>query len=160
MTEFIHRPGFLGTSANFAADMTLILGILVVAIFTYGFYLARQGRYGTHKWVQSSGAFLNLVLVLWLMILSYRDFVLLDSGGPRESLFYVVTTIHASVGFFAFFLGNFVVLRGHKLVPKRLRFNNYKLFMRTAYSLYLLTTVLGVGTYWYWFVGSSKPPVF
>jgi len=160
MTDLLHRPGFLGTNANFAADMTLVLSVLVMIIFSYGFYLARKGHYDTHKWVQSSGAVLNIILVLWLMILPYRDFILRDSGGPRDGLFYIVTTIHATVGIFAFVIGNFVVLRGHKLVPKRLRFNDYKLFMRTAYGLYFLTTVLGVGTYWYWFVSSSQTPVF
>jgi len=160
MTEFLHLPGFLGSNANFAADMTLIVSILVMVLFTYGFYLARRGRYDTHKWVQTSAASLNIVLVLWLMILPYRDFVLRDSGGPRESIFYVATTVHATLGIFAFVLGNFVVLRGHGLVPKRLRFNDYKLFMRTAYSLYFLTTAFGIVTYWYWFVASNNPPVF
>ena len=36
------------------------------------------------------------------------------------------------------------MLRGHNLVPKRLRFNNYKLFMRWAYALYMLATIGGV----------------
>ncbi len=160
MIEIIHSPGFLGTNANLAADLTLLASILVVGIFSYGFYLARQGHYDTHKWVQTSGAVLNLILVLWLMLLPYRDFVLQDSGGPRETSFYVITTIHATVGFFALVLGNFVVLRGHERVPQRLRFNDYKLFMRTAYGLYFLTTLLGVGTYWYWFVATSRHPVF
>ena len=56
--------------------------------------------------------------------------------------------------------GNFVVLRGHKLVPQRLRFNNYVPFMRMAYGLYLATTLLGVYTYYTWFVSTSKPPLF
>lgn len=160
MTEFLHKPGFLGTNANFAADMTLLLSLMVALIFSIGFFLARKGRYEAHKWVQTSGALLNILLVLWLMLLPYRDFVLRDSGGPREALFYVTTSVHATVGFFAFFLGNFVVLRGHQLVPTRLRFNDYKLFMRTAYGLYMLTTILGVWTYWTWFVTGSNPPIF
>jgi uncharacterized membrane protein YozB (DUF420 family) len=160
MTDLLHSPGFLGTNANFAADMTLVLSLLVVIIFSIGFYLARRGRYDIHKWVQTTGALLNVILVFWLMILPYRDFILRDSGGPRESIFYGVTTLHALVGFAAFTFGNFVVLRGHKLVPQKLRFNNYKLFMRSAYGLYLFTTALGVWTYYTWFVTTSKPPTF
>ncbi|MQC27445.1 MAG: hypothetical protein DWG76_08400 [Chloroflexi bacterium] len=160
MTNLLHAPGFLGTSANFAADMTLLLSILVMGLFSIGFYLARKGRYDAHKWVQTSGAAMNIVLVLWLMLLPYRDFILRDSGGPREGSFYLVTSIHAGVGFLAFILGNFVVLRGHRLVPRKLQFNNYKLFMRTAYGLYLVTTLLGISTYYTWFVATSKPPVF
>ena len=140
--------------------MTLLLSILVAVVFTIGAVLAVRGSYDLHKWFQTGGVALNVILVLWLMLLPYRDFILRDSGGPRESIFYIITTIHATVGFFAFVLGVFVVLRGHKLVPKALRFNDYKLFMRTAYGLYMATTLLGVWTYITWFVTTAKPPTF
>lgn len=160
MVDLLHAPGFLGTNANFAADMTLVLSILVAVIFTVGYWLARKEKYEVHKWVQTAGAVLNIILVLWLMILPYRDFIVRDSGGPRESVFYYVTTIHATVGFFAFVFGNFVVLRGHKLVPQALRFNKYKPYMRTAYALYMLSTLLGVWVYVTWFVTIGNPPTF
>lgn len=160
MTEFLHQPGFFGTNGNMAADITLSLSILVMLIFSLGYFLALRGRYDTHKWVQTSGALLNIVLVLWLMILPYRDFILRDTGGPREDIFYLVTMLHAGVGFFAFFWGNFVVLRGHKLVPKFLRFNNYKFFMRIAYALYLLTTLAGLWVYYTWYVVLEEAPEF
>lgn len=160
MTGLLHSPGFLGTNANFAADMTLTLSLLVVTLFSIGYYLARHGKYDVHKWVQTSGVLLNVVLVLWLMLLPYRSFILRDEGGPREMIFYQVTMLHAAVGLFAFFLGSFVVLRGHKLVPQFLRFKNYKLFMRTAYALYLTTTALGVALYYTWYVVLSSPPTF
>ena len=60
---------------------------------------------------------------------------------------YAVTTIHAIVGVLSLLLGIFVVLRGNNLVPKSLRFKRYKLFMRTAYILYMLATLLGVLVY-------------
>jgi uncharacterized membrane protein YozB (DUF420 family) len=44
-------------------------------------------------------------------------------------------------------LGVFVVLRGHNLVPKAMRFKDYKPFMRGAYVLYLLSTLLGIVVY-------------
>lgn len=160
MNDLLHSAGFLGTNANFAADMTLVLSILVALLFSVGFYLARQGKYDTHKWVQTSGALLNIVLVLWLMILPYRDFIVRDRGGPREGIFYAVTMLHAVIGFFAFVFGNFVVLRGHKLMPRKLRFDNYVPYMRTAYGLYITTTLLGLWVYWTWFVTTAKPPIF
>ncbi|MCH7662593.1 MAG: DUF420 domain-containing protein [Chloroflexi bacterium] len=160
MTDLLHQPGFLGTAANFGADVTLTLSILMAAILTVGYYLVRKGRYEGHKWVQTSGVALNVILVLWFMVLPYRDFIVGDLGGPRETIFYYATTMHATVGFFAFILGSFVVLRGHNLVPMRLRFSQYKLYMRTAYTLYMLTTVLGVWTYLTWFVVVAKPPEF
>ena len=160
MTDLLHAPGFLGTNANFAADATLVASLLVAALFTAGYVLALQGKYETHKWVQTTGAIINVILVLWLMLLPYRDFIVRDTGGPRESVFYYVTTIHATIGFLAFVFGNFVVLRGHGLVPDGLKFNKYKPYMRTAYWLYISTTALGVWTYITWFVTVHTPPVF
>ncbi len=160
MTEILHAPGFLGTAGNFAADMTLIIMILVALIFSVGAYLALRGRYEAHRWVQTTGAIVNLVMVLWLMLLPYRDFVLRDQGGPRLRLFYVITTVHALVGAVALVFGNFVVLRGNNLMIPALKFNNYKPFMRAAYILYMSATLLGILVYFIWFVVVPNPPLF
>lgn len=160
MEGILHSPGFLGTEANFAADATLVMMVLIAVVFSVGFYLARQEKFETHKWVQTTGAVLNLILALWLMVLPYRDFIVRDSGGPRESIFYTITSVHALLGFFATVLGVFVVLRGHNLVPKFLQFNNYKPFMRATYGLYILATLFGVGVYYVWFVVTAIPPTF
>ncbi len=44
-------------------------------------------------------------------------------------------------------LGVFIVLRANGLMPPPLRFRNYKLFMRTAYVLYMLAWALGTSVY-------------
>jgi hypothetical protein len=160
MIDILHQPGFLGTNANFAADATLLVSIIVALLLTLGFYLARKGKYDLHKWLQTIAAMLNLIMVLWLMVLPFRDFILRDSGGPRLSIFYSVTSVHALVGLAAVLFGNFVVLRGHKLVPKFLRFQNYKTPMRIAYGLYLLNTMVGLWVYITWFITIPNPPVF
>jgi uncharacterized membrane protein YozB (DUF420 family) len=160
MTEILHLPGFLGTSANFAADMTLVLMVLISILFTIGFWLARKRKYQAHRWVQTTAVFLNAVFVLWMMILPFRDFVIRDMGGPRPGIFYGVTMIHALTGAIAFPFGVFVALRGNELVPQALKFNNYKLFMRTAYGLYLVATIIGILVYITWFVLIPNPPVY
>lgn len=160
MTDLLHLPGFLGTAANLAADVTLVLSLLVAGLFSLGFLAARRGRYVLHGRIQTTGALLNVVLVLWLMVLPYRDFVLRDQGGPRPLYFYAMTHLHALAGFAAFAFGNFVVLRGHRLVPRALRFENYRPYMRAAYGLYMLATALGVLVYLTWFVVVPNPPLF
>lgn len=160
MTELFHQPGFLGTNANLAADITLVLMLFAAALLTIGFALARMRRYEQHRWVQTSAVTLNAILVLWMMLLPFRDFVILDQGGPRPQIFYLVTIIHAFFGMIAFPFGVFVALRGNELVPRALKFNNYKLFMRIAYSLYIITTFLGVWVYYTWFVTIANPPIF
>lgn len=160
MNDLLHAPGFLGTNANFAADATLVVMLLTAALFSFGFYLARNGYFNAHKWVQTSGALLNLIMVLWMMVLPLRDFVIQDQGGPREGYFYTVTALHAVIGLCATIFGLFVVLRGHKLMPKFLQFNNYKPFMRAAYTLYIAATLMGVAVYLVWFVFTELPPTY
>jgi hypothetical protein len=87
MNDLFHAPGFLGTNANFAADMTLVIMLLTAALFSVGFYLARKGKFNTHKWVQTIGVSLNLIMVLWMMVLPFRDFIIQDQGGPRGGFF-------------------------------------------------------------------------
>src|SRR3970040_83116 len=81
MTEILHAPGFLGTNANFAADMPLVLSILVALIFTTGAWIAKKAQgiekryskgsperaaarrmFKQHRWIQTSGAVLNVIL--------------------------------------------------------------------------------------------------
>jgi hypothetical protein len=179
MEDLLHADGFLGTSANFAADMTLLLSILVAICFTGGAFIAKKAQrlealggkgspeyekagrmFNQHKWIQTLGAVINVILVLWLMILPYRDFILRDSGGPRVSTFYAITTAHAVVGLFAYVIGIYVVLRGHNIMIPALKFNNYKPWMRVSYLLYMLTTVLGIWVYAHWFITIANPPLF
>lgn len=140
--------------------MTLVLMLVIAALFTFGFYLARRRKYEAHRWVQTTAVLLNAILVLWMMILPFRDFVLRDQGGPRLPIFYAITVIHALIGAVAFPLGLFVMLRGNNLVPRALRFRNYKLYMRTAYALYMFATLAGVLVYLVWFVWIPNPPLF
>ncbi|HSB89957.1 MAG TPA: DUF420 domain-containing protein [Anaerolineales bacterium] len=160
MTEILHRPGFLGTSANFAADMTLTISLAVALLFTIGFLLARARHYTAHRWVQTSAAALNAILVGWMMILPFRDFVLPGIPGRLDERFYAITTIHGLVGGAALIFGVFVALRGNELVPASLKFRDYKRFMRVAYGLYMLATLIGVLVYLTWFVGNPNPPVY
>jgi uncharacterized membrane protein YozB (DUF420 family) len=161
MDEFLHQPGFFGTSANRAGDITLTLIIISAALFTLGAALALRGRYEAHRKVQTAGVILSSVMVLWMMVFPFIDFVIRDTGGPRPAQFYLVTSLHGLVGIAAFFFGIFVALRGNKLlIPERFRFNNYKPYMRAAYGLYMLVILLGVWTYFTWYVGNPNPPEY
>ncbi|MCO6451389.1 MAG: hypothetical protein J5I90_11440 [Caldilineales bacterium] len=179
MDALFHSPGFLGTSANLAADATLVFMLMIGAIFTFGAYLAKKAQsierkyekgsperagagklFRRHRWVQTTGGVLSTILVLWMMILPYRDFVAPGIPALLGQPFFLVTTIHALVGFFAFMIGIYVVLRGNKLLPKAISFDNYKPWMRTAYVLYIVTILLGVAVYVVWFVTNPNPPVY
>jgi len=147
MINFLNQPGFLGTHAPFISDLTLILILLTAILFTIGWQLARHKHFEAHRWVQTTTACLNAVVVLVVMIRSFIIHILPGIPGKLLQGDYAVTTVHALVGATGLLLGIFVVLRANGLVPQALRFNKYKPFMRTAYALYMTATLLGVIVY-------------
>jgi uncharacterized membrane protein YozB (DUF420 family) len=155
MNDLLNGPGFLGTNANFRSDATLILVLVTAVLFTIGWRLAVQKRYQAHRWVQTIIASLNAIVVLSTMISSFMINILPGIPGKLNQGSYAVTTMHGLAGLIGLALGVFVVLRGNKLLPKGLRFTNYKLFMRTSYALYSLVTLLGVVVYAVVFVVGS-----
>ncbi len=145
--DFYLLPGFLGTRATFGPDLALILILISSTMFTIGWQLAVHKHYDIHRWVQTSAAIINSSAVLVIMVGSFWGFVLPTLPQKIGQTVTQVTVVHAIIGAITFLLGVFVVLRANKLVPKAWRFKNYKLFMRTSYSLYMLTTLIGIGVY-------------
>lgn len=171
MIEILHQPGFLGTGANFAADMTLVIAILVAVIFSVGFYFARRGQiaekngqpgkqwYLYHRICQTTAGTINAILVFWLMVLPFRDFVIRDPDS-LPAIAHWITALHGLVGSVALSFGLFVILRANGLMIKPLRFKNYRLFMRISFTLYMVATVLGLFVYFTWFVSNPTPPTY
>jgi uncharacterized membrane protein YozB (DUF420 family) len=147
MTDFYLWPGFLGTRATFGPDLALVLILFSSTLFTIGWQLAVHKHYDIHRWVQTSAATINALAVLVIMVGSFLGFVLPNIPSKIGQPVTSITTIHAVIGTVCFLLGIFIVLRANKLVPKALRFKNYKLFMRTSYALYMLTTLIGIAVY-------------
>lgn len=145
--DFYLWPGFLGTRATFGPDLALVLILISSTLFTIGWQLAVHKHYDVHRWVQTSAAIINASVVLVVMVGSFLFFFLpeVPKNFARPTIW--VTTVHAVIGTVGFLLGSFVVLRANKLVPKRFRFKNYKLFMRTSYALYMVATLVGVAVY-------------
>ena len=140
-------PGFLGTNATFRPDLALVLILISSSLFTIGWRLAVHKHYRIHRWVQTTAAFLNAVVVLTSMVSSFITYILPGIPAKLTEGSYGVTTVHALVGAIGLLLGVFVDLRGNGLVPKGLRFKDYKLFMRTSYALYMLATLGGIVVY-------------
>lgn len=145
--DFYLWPGFLGTRATFGPDLALVLILISSTMFTIGWQLAVHKHYDIHRWVQTSAAIINAAAVLAIMVGSFWGFVLPTLSAKLGQPVTTITAVHAVIGAITFLFGVFVVLRANKLVPKAWRFKNYKLFMRTAYSMYMLTTVIGIGVY-------------
>lgn len=147
MLEFLFSPGFLGTRARLYSDIALVVILFTAALFTLGWRLAVGRHFGAHQWIQTTAAILNTTVVLAVMVPSFVAYILPGVPGKLLEGTYGITTVHAFIGTLSLLLGVFVVLRAHGLVPKRLRFENYKPFMRTAYAFYMLSTLIGVILY-------------
>lgn len=156
MKTFLAGPGFLGTRALLYADLSLILILVSAFLFTIGWRLAVHKKFEAHRWVQTTAAILNAFVVLLVMIPSF--IMNIFPGIPAKLLegTYGVTTIHGITGAIGLLLGLFVVIRANELTPKFLRFKNYKLFMRTSYALYMLSTLIGLIVYiWVYILGTG-----
>jgi uncharacterized membrane protein YozB (DUF420 family) len=147
MSDFLTTPGFLGTRATLRSDLTLVLIIVTAVLFNIGFILARRKQFEAHRWVQTSSVILNSLVVVISMVTSYIIYILPGIPAKLATGDYAVTTLHAIIGAIGLIFGIFVMLRGNELVPKSLRFTNYKPFMRLAFALYMLATLGGVSLY-------------
>jgi uncharacterized membrane protein YozB (DUF420 family) len=143
--------GFLGTGAPFSSDFNLVLQLLMGAALLAGMMLARRRHYTAHGICQSSVMLLNLVLIFSIMLPSFREGVV--SGIPAElnNPYYWAPAVHAGLGTIAQLLGLFIVWRaGTGFLPSMLRFENYKLWMRTELVLWWVVILFGLATYWVW----------
>ena len=147
MKDFLTDPGFLGTKATLRSDLTLVLILVSAVLFTIGVVLAKRQRYQAHRWVQTSSAILNALVVVISMVTSYIIYILPGIPAKLGEGDYAVTSIHAIIGTIGLLFGVWVTLVGNKLMPKGLSFTNYKLYMRWAYGLYMLSTLGGVIVY-------------
>jgi uncharacterized membrane protein YozB (DUF420 family) len=147
MDHYLDQLGFLGTKAPLRSDITLILILLSAILFTIGWQLAVHKRYVAHRWIQTSAAILNAIVVILAMVNVFIVYILPGIPGKLLQGSYGATTLHGLVGLIGLLLGLFIVFRANNLAPKILRFNNYKLFMRTSYTIYMLATLLGVVVY-------------
>ena len=145
--------GFLGTQAGFGADLSLLLetamGVAVIA----GVFLARAGRYAMHGACETAVLLLNLAVIAFVMWPSFTLQVVPAVPRHLARRYYAVAALHGLLGGAAELLGLYILLiAGTNIVPKRLRFRNWKLWMRIELALWLGVLLLGIGTYLIWYV--------
>lgn len=145
--------GFLGTGAPLAADLNLVAQLAMGAALIAGTFLARQRRYRAHGICQTAVLLLNLVLTAVVMWPSFHKQIMPRLSSHLRHRYYAVATAHAAVGASAEVLGLYVALvAGTNLVPRRLRFRNWKGWMRSALVLWWAALLGGLGTYYWWYV--------
>src|SRR5580704_7890721 len=145
--------GFLGTGATFGADFNLIVQLMMGVALAVGAVLAKQKRYRAHGICQATVLLLNLLMIGLVMWPSFRQQVKPAFSTVLHKWYYEAATIHAVLGITAELLGLYIVLvAGTNVLPQRLRFKHWKVWMRTELILWAIVLLSGVGTYCAWYV--------
>jgi plastocyanin len=148
--------GFLGTGATFWADLNLIVQLAMGTALLIGMVLARHKQFRAHMFCQSSVMLLNLAMIFLVMLPSFRRQVEPQIPDGLSDAYYLVATLHAGLGAIAELLGLYIVLRAAtKLLPESLRFQNYKAWMRTELALWWVVVLIGLGTYYIWYLAPA-----
>lgn len=144
--------GFLGTAAPLSSDLTLVVEVGMGLALGIGRLLARRRRYHAHARCQSAVVLLNLVAIALAMAPSFRrSFV--PTPPHLGNSYYVLAAVHAALGTVAELLGLYILaVAGTNILPKWLRFAQYKPWMRAALVMWWLVLLLGIGTYVRWYV--------
>jgi len=152
------RPtqGFLGTGATFQADLNLVVQVVMGMALIAGAFLAKRKRYTAHGICQTTVLLLNVPMIGLVMWPSFR--LQVPSALPKivHKGYYATATIHALLGISAEVVGLYIVLvAGAKILPQWLCFTNWKRWMRTELILWMLVLLMGIGTYYTWYLAPS-----
>jgi uncharacterized membrane protein YozB (DUF420 family) len=155
--RFFPREGFLGTGATFDADLNLVVQVIMGAALIAGSLLAKRKRYTAHGICQTTVLLLNLVMIGLVMWPSFQQQVRPALPKVFHKWYYTAATIHAALGVTAELLGLYIVtVAGTNILPQRLRFKNWKRWMRTELMLWSIVVLTGVGTYYAWYIAPFR----
>ncbi|HTT25979.1 MAG TPA: hypothetical protein VMH90_03315 [Thermoplasmata archaeon] len=143
----------MGTyAAPVGADLAAYAEIALGAMLLVGWVLVRFGHVRAHAMLQSTIVLVNIPIVLYWMVPSYLEYVAPGVPGELGESFYLYPTLMLVAGLTAEVLGIYILLvAGTNLVPERLRFRRYKLWMRSMLGLWWAVLGLGLATYATWY---------
>ena len=157
LSAFFPMKGFLGTGAPFGADLNLVVQLIMGLALIAGVLLAKQKRYTAHGICQTAVLLLNLLMIGLVMWPSFQQQVKPALSKVLHKWYYEAATIHALLGIAAELLGLYIVIvAGTNVLPRRLRFKRWKLWMRAELVLWAIVLVSGVGTYCAWYVAPFR----
>lgn len=162
MNHYLEPNGFLGTGASLLADLTLLAYLfLIIPAMVAGFVFAHRKKHRPHHRNVMMGITLaNWFFILLLMVFALTYDVTDNIADQTGNLRYLFPAIHAALGLTAQVLATYVVYRmlkedrqvaqakqrGEKDTSKYW-FTSAKPFMRTALTLWVVTSALGVASY-------------
>lgn len=149
--------GFFGTWANFAADLNLVIQLVMGLALLFGAFLARAKRYAAHGVCQATVLVLNLVMIALVMWPTFQTQVLVQLPTHMGKRHYAIATAHAILGAAAELLGIYILLvAGTDILPHAWRFERWKLWMRIELVLWWVVLLTGSWTYRNWYTAASS----
>jgi uncharacterized membrane protein YozB (DUF420 family) len=146
------RPGLFGTRANLFSDVNLIAQLVLLIGLSAGAVFARRGNISTHQYNQTTWVLINIILTIFIMILSFSENILPGIPANLLQVQAAISTIHASLGLVTILCGVYLLLRMNQLIPKKYRIKWWKNLMRITLGLYWLVGLLGLVTYYIWYI--------
>src|SRR5262250_676264 len=145
--------GFLGSYANFSADLNLVMQVAMGIALLMGALLARAKRYRAHGICQVAVLTLNLFFIATIMWPSFHTQILPLLPRRLSRPHYAMATAHGVSGALAELLGVYIALvAGSDILPQSWRFSRWKLWMRVELALWWMVLVTGIATYFSWYV--------
>jgi uncharacterized membrane protein YozB (DUF420 family) len=149
--------GFLGTGATFAADLNLVVQLIMGTALITGAVLAKRKRYRAHGICQTTVLLLNLLMIGLVMWPSFQQQVKPAMSKALHKWYFEVALVHGVLGITAEILGLYIVMvAGTNILPQWLRFNDWKLWMRTEMVLWAVVLLGGLATYCAWYVAPFR----
>jgi uncharacterized membrane protein YozB (DUF420 family) len=129
--------------------LNLHVQIALVLLLTAGVLLAKAKRFRLHAVFQSTVVLLNLGLILGVMLPSFRQQLPFTFPQSWRDVPVAIVLLHSFVGALAWLMAFYVVLvTGTPLIPRKLRFSNYRRWMWSTFLLWW--TQFGLGCLlWY-----------
>src|SRR5258708_38652789 len=124
--------------------------VLIVPAVLVGFIFARRKMFEPyHKFTMTTITIVNWLLIIFVMFVSYRDYVLPEIPKNLGQLNILIPTLHLIPGLLAQLLATYLVIRMwfERQLPDWFKVKNIKLVMRTTLALWLLTFIIGI---WNW----------
>lgn len=157
MPRLFPAQGFLGTGATLRADLNLMAQLVMGLALLGGALLARRKRYKAHGICQTTVLLFNLVAIGLVMWPSFQQQVQPRIPKALHKWYYAVAAGHALSGVTAELFGLYIVLvAGTAVLPPRLRFKNWKRWMRAELTLWCFVLLTGVGTYYVWYIAPFR----
>jgi uncharacterized membrane protein YozB (DUF420 family) len=141
------NTGFLGTRASWAADINLIVQIVLLVVLVAGRVQAKRRNLTVHHTWMTVVVAVNAVMIIAIMNPAFFRLLPLAwprLGAPGPTLLW----LHVVVAVLAELMGLYAVLWMGTDLPELLRMRNLKWFMRINFLLWTLALVGGIVLYW------------